>query len=362
MLRILAIFFIINHHIIYHGGILFKTKVLSFNNSILIFLNTLFCSGVNIFGMISGFVGFHSHKYSNLIYLLFQTFFYNYWIAFICQRARPSIVKDLYHYLFPLFISDYWYFNAYFAMYFFLPLINVGIKNMNKKEMEIFNWSLFLLFSCFNQIRHYSKRFRKDFFHFVNGFTYMWLIILYFFGSYFGKYKINFHSHTKFAKILINSLLLFFITFLRSFLILYKKFYHQNSKAMIVEYTSPSSVIISLIFINILSNLEINNKISQTIISFLSPLTYGVYLLHNHYLVRNFVIKNKYLWLLKSHSIVMIILELFQSLKIFILCSFIDYIRLLIFKILKIKRICIIIPMVLEKIFDKFLLLFQLCN
>ena len=361
ILRILAIFFIINHHIIYHGGILFKTKILSFNNSILIFLNTLFCSGVNIFGMISGFVGFHSHKYSNLIYLLFQTFFYNYWIAFLFQKTRPSIVKDLYHYLFPLFISDYWYFNAYFAMYFFLPLINVGIKNTNKREMEVFNLSLFLLFSCFNQIRHYSKRFRKDFFHFVNGFTYMWLIILYFFGSYFGKYKINFNPHAKFTKIFINSLLLFFITFLRSFLIIYKKIYNQNSNAMIVEYTSPSSVIISLIFINILSKLEINLKILQAIISFFSPLTYGIYLLHNHYLVRNFMIKNKYLWLLKSHSIVMIILELFQSLKIFIFCSFIDYIRLLIFKILRIKRICIIIPNLLEKIFDKFFLLIRLC-
>ena len=117
--RILAIFFIINHHIIYHGGLLFKTKALSFDNNFLIFFNTIFCSGVNMFGMISGFVGFRSHKFSNLIYLLFQTFIYNYGIAFFFKKTRPKIVKDLNNYLYPLFISDYWYFNAYFTMYFF---------------------------------------------------------------------------------------------------------------------------------------------------------------------------------------------------------------------------------------------------
>ena len=175
MARIFSILFIINHHIIYHGGPLFKTKLLSFKNDLLLFLNTIFCSGVNIFGMISGFVGFHSHKYSNLIYLFLQTFIYNFGIALYFHKTKPNIVKDLYIFVYPLFISDYWYFNAYFILYFFLPLINIGIKNMGKKELATFNISIFLLFSCFNQIKHYSKILRKDFFNLNNGFCYMWL-------------------------------------------------------------------------------------------------------------------------------------------------------------------------------------------
>ena len=71
--RIISMIFIINHHIIFHGGPFFKSSILSEKNNFLLFLNVLFCSGVNTFGMISGYVGFHTHKYSNLIYLLFQT-------------------------------------------------------------------------------------------------------------------------------------------------------------------------------------------------------------------------------------------------------------------------------------------------
>ena len=358
--RILAIFFIINHHIIYHGGLLFKTKALSFDNNFLIFFNTIFCSGVNMFGMISGFVGFRSHKFSNLIYLLFQTFIYNYGIAFFFKKTRPKIVKDLNNYLYPLFISDYWYFNAYFTMYFFLPLLNLGINNMKKREMGIFNLSLFLLFSCFNQIRHYSNRFTKDIFFFMNGFSYMWLIILYFYGSYFGRFKNDFHPHKKYVVLFVNLIKLFFIAFIRSFLIIYKNLYQKKGIQMIVEYTSPSSVIISIYLITILSKPEINNKISQKTISFLAPLTYGVYLIHNHKLVRNYVIKNRYSWILKSNSVILIIMVMFQSLKIFFYCSFIDYIRLLFFKMLKIKKICIIISNLFKIIFDKILLFFEL--
>jgi len=172
-LRIIAIFFIINHHIIYHGASLKKINNFSFKKSLLLFINTIFCSGVNIFGMISGFVGFRSHNYSNLIYLLFQTFIYNYGIALYFKITKPHSVRDLNLYLYPLFISDYWYFTAYFSMYFFLPIINSGIKEIGKREFGLFNLSIFSIFSCFNQISHYSKVLRKDLFGLKNGFSYI---------------------------------------------------------------------------------------------------------------------------------------------------------------------------------------------
>jgi len=359
--RILAIFFIINHHIIFHGGPLFKTKVLSLENNILIFLNTIFCSGVNIFGMISGFVGFHSHKFSNLFYLTFETFFYNFGIALFLKKINVGKVNDLIAFIFPLFISDYWYFNAYFTMYFFLPLINKGIKSMEKKEMGIFNLSLFLLFSCFGQIKHYSKRFNKDFFFFVNGFTYMWLIILYFYGSYFGRFEKEFIYKSKYLFYFINYLILIFFACLRSLIIIYKIVNHLNGNKMTVEYTSPSLVIISICFINILSHLEIKNTFLTKNVTFFSPLTYGIYLIHNHKLVRNYIIKNNYLWLIKknNNSFLLIIKEIFESFKIFFFCSIIDYIRLLLFKLFKIKQICNILEHLQKKILNNIIFFFE---
>ena len=153
--RIVSMYFIINLHILYHGGPLFKSKLLSSENNLYVFFCSLFNSGVNIFGMISGFVGFRTHKFANLMHLLIQTSLYNYGIAYYFYKTRPQYVNNLNYFLYPLFIVDYWYFNAYFIMYFFLPLINSGINSMDKRKYGIFNLFIFLFFSCFYQIRHY---------------------------------------------------------------------------------------------------------------------------------------------------------------------------------------------------------------
>ena len=199
MARIFAIYFIINHHVLFHGGPMTKTKLLSDDNNLLIYFNTIFCSGVNIFGMISGFVGFHSYKYS-----------------------KPRYVKDLNYYLYPLFISDYWYFTAYFILYFFFPLINAGIRTLEKREMGIFNLTLFLLFSCFNQISHYSHTFKFDIFSFNNGFSYKWLLILYFFGGYFGRFYSEGHKYNKFLILVMCTFVIGFAALCRNLIILYR--------------------------------------------------------------------------------------------------------------------------------------------
>ena len=359
-LRIIAIFFIINHHIIYHGASINKINNFSFKNNLLLFMNTIFCSGVNIFGMISGFVGFRSHNYSNLIYLLFQTFIYNYGIALYYKITKPLSVKDLNLYLYPLFISDYWYFTAYFSMYFFLQIINSGIKEIGKRELGLFNFIIFSIFSCFNQISHYSTVLRKDLFGLTNGFSYIWLIILYFYGGYFGKFNNDSHNYNKFIIFLICISFILIVALLRNIIIINKIKRYKSDFGMLVEYTSPSSVIISICFIIMLSKINIQFFLLKKIIGFFSPLTYGVYLLHNHILVRHNIIRYKYAWILKYHSSKLLWIEFFESSKIFLFCSFIDYFRLLLFKITKIRDICKLLSIIITKIGNTILFIFEL--
>jgi len=357
--RILAIFFIINHHILFHGGPMNQTKLLSDDNNLLIYFNTIFCSGVDMFGMISGFVGFHSHKYSNLIYLLIQTFLYNYGIAYYFKRTKPDYVNNLNFFLYPLFICDYWYFTAYFIVYFFFPLINVGIKYIGKREIGIFNLTLFLFFSCFNQIQHYSKILKKDIFDFHNGFTYKWLLILYFLGGYFGRFYSESHKHNIFIILIICSAIIVLAAYCRNLVIIDRIKKKENYQSMTYEYTAPASVIISTCFILFFSKLDINSIILQKIISFFAPLTYGVYLIHNHQIVRNKIITGNYKFLLKYHSKELIFGILRESSKIFLFCSVIDFIRLLIFKIFRVRQICILIEVLLTKILNCVLIIFE---
>jgi surface polysaccharide O-acyltransferase-like enzyme len=128
---------------------------------------------VNAFGLISGCIGFHSYKFSNLFYLLFTTFLYSIIISHIFIYFKPKLVKKYSSRIPTLFITDYWYFTAYFTMYFFFPLINEGITQIKQRKMKHFIINLFFVFSFLNEIMKYSKTFKSvDIFNLKNGFSY----------------------------------------------------------------------------------------------------------------------------------------------------------------------------------------------
>jgi surface polysaccharide O-acyltransferase-like enzyme len=196
--RIISMFLIINIHIIYHGGPLFKTQKFSIEHKIFIFLNIICASGVNTFGLISGCIGFNSYKFSNLFYLLFTTIFYSLTISHLFKYFKPNLVDYSTYFSFIIVITDYWYFISYFTIYFFFPLINVGITQIKEKTMKHFVINLFLMFSFLNEIMKYTEGFKSsDIFNLKNGFCYSWLLILYLFGSYLGRFKIDLKKKRK---------------------------------------------------------------------------------------------------------------------------------------------------------------------
>ena len=117
---------------------------------------------------------------------------------------------------------------------------------------------------------------------------------------------------------------------------------YSNNKIEL-NYSSPTYLGISYLTVLIFSNINIKNKYLIKIISFFSPLTYGIYLIHNHILVRKFLISKYFLWLLEYKSIKMFIIEVLCSFCVFFFCSFIDSLRTLIFTFLKIKKLFIIL-------------------
>ena len=117
----------------------------------------------------------------------------------------------------------------------------------------------------------------------------------------------------------------------------------NNNNKIELNYSSPTYLGISYLTILIFSNINIKNKYLIKIISFFSPLTYGIYLIHNHILVRKFLISKYFLWLLEFKSIKMFIIEVLCSFCVFFFCSFIDSLRTLIFTFLKIKKLFIIL-------------------
>ena len=92
------------------------------------------------------------------------------------------------------------------------------------------------------------------------------------------------------------------------------------------------------------------NEYLSKLITFIGPLTFAVYLIHlNSNVANNYLSKilNEESYDLKANEVIQMFI--LKSIKIFCVCIIIDYLRHLLFTVLKIRKICILA----EKIFFK---------
>jgi len=338
--RIVGMYAIIINNILIHGGVMNKYK----KYKQLGLMNTFCFWHVNSFALISGIVGFKTSKYSNLLFLWLCALFYSNCFHLIFKIFKPIAVKDksIFYNFFPVVFIKYWYFTEYFGMYLFLPLINNGITNINKGELKLFIASLIGVFIIWKDYITAGDPFKM-----ASGFSVIWLLIFYITGTYFGKFKINVNGKCKLFFCLICVIVFFGSTLLCYFLPLYKGKYNTlkiiikirqifcfriNSFSMISQ-----SISLTLFF----SQIKFNKYIGK-IITFLGPLTFGVYLIHENEYVRKNIIGN----LFANDSInlplkAVIFLVIYRTFLIFLICSIMDYFRHIIFMLFKIRKICI---------------------
>jgi len=354
-IRIIAMYGIIINHIIFKKKTLSKYK--KFKE--LKLLHVLFFWHNNGFAFISGFIGYKTHKYSNLFYLWIWVCFYSVIIHLFYLKFKPRFIlyeRFLYS-LFPIIFSRYWFFTAYFGMYLFLPIINKGINYLNQSELKICLISILFIYVFWHDIMNLNN----DIFMTKKGASVLWLLIFYITGTYFGKYKLKIMGIKKFYFLLISFSIYIIIS------LLYYRIYNCNYKINGLNVDIKHKIIIilkNLLTENYDSNLkviqsisillfllEINyNKYFGQIISFIGIRAFGVYLIHDNNYVRQDIISN--LFINENNNISLFqVYRLFmtKSLLIFIICSIIDYLRNFVFNLIKIRNICIILD---KKIFE----------
>ena len=347
LVRILAMWSIIIHHVLFHGKVLNKYN----NYKILNFINICSFWHVNSFSLVSGIIGYKTNKYSNLLYLWFWVVTYQVGIHFIYKinKKNRDISPIFFYDFFPVIYSKYWYFTVYFGMYLFLPIINKGISSLTKNEHKLLIFSFYGIYNIWNDYMN-----QKDVFGLNNGYSIIWFIISYITGAYIGKYKNNYIEKKKFI-----SFPILVVIYVLSSLICYKMIYYEVDslknnlmkkillifkKLFILKINSIPMILQSISIIFLVMNINYNKYIGA-IICFFGPLTFGIYLIHEHELIRERFIKNLFSKDSNQLSKFLVIKLVFiRSIYIFFICSFIDYLRYIIFKyVLRIKTICIFI-------------------
>jgi surface polysaccharide O-acyltransferase-like enzyme len=140
-------------------------------------LETMSYWAVNGFGLISGIVGYRSYKFSNAIFIWIQASFYSEAISLYLYYIKRITKKDLFLSLFPILIMRQWYVNAYLFLYLFMPFINFGINNVNRKTYKNIIILFFIFYAILNVISK-SLVGNSNYNFLNNGYSTLWLTIL----------------------------------------------------------------------------------------------------------------------------------------------------------------------------------------
>jgi len=285
-LRIISMLSIIIHHLLIHGQVLTKYK----KYKIVQLFNVSNMWHICNFGIVSGLVGNQNQKFSNLFHLWIIVEFYS--LLFYLKSNKlssPIINQILISNLFPVIFMKYWYFTAYFGIYPFLPLIDSGMSSLSQIRIKKIFYFIIGIFSI------WSFYFRDPFLQ-NRGYTPFSLLCFYIYGSYISKY-IFFRKNEQFNRFIISGIcftIFIGITCLIYFISIRTDFSKVEFNIINIFKIEKNSfpVILQAISITILVS-QINfGKFIPKIITFIAPLTFDIYLIHDNSYIRRDYIRN----------------------------------------------------------------------
>ena len=328
LLRIIAMFFVCTLHVL--DSILEYTNEFSANWYIAWILYLCSFCAVNCYALISGYVGVDSkYKFSNIVSLWLEVVFYSVIIDIIFILFKVENIKKLYFDFFPVIFNKYWYFTSYFGLFLFMPILNHALNNTPRL---ILKYSLFAIVgtsTVFSMID-------ANIFMLQKGFSALWLIILYLVGGYIKKY--NPLKKYKKALLIASLIALIILTMLTKILLEYTRLgarIRATGFKGFIFYNSPTFFLISVVMLTLFSEIKFNKK--SVLINFFAPLTFGVYIIHCNFILRPFVYKVLKQFI-QYNPILFILAIVVATLVVYVGCSLIDYVRLLIFKVLRVKK------------------------
>lgn len=332
LLRIVSMFGIVLLHIISIGGVLQNIDFLSTKYNFVYCLYVAAMCAANCYALISGYVGYDKKfKIKNILRLWIQVAFYSILLTIIIYFVKPGSVsiKDILMSFLPITNNSYWYFTEYFILFFFMPILNIGIQKMENQELKRILIILIAAITISNIIGN-----SKDIFKLDQGYSALWLIILYVLGAYLNKAKC-FEKSSK-RSLLLWYVLSVFITFILGIAagVFSNKFLGRTVGFNIFNiYTSPTIVMESVFLVLLFSKINITSENSKNIIKKLAASSFSVFLIHVHPFIKLYFFKGQFAWISEKSIVVNMLLIVCFSFIIWGGCSVVDFFRQYLFKL-----------------------------
>ena len=353
LFRIIAAFLVTVLHVLGQGGILKSTLPGGINYWAAWFLEICAYGAVNCFALISGYVMVNKTiKAKNIIGLWFQILFYSLLFTLLSFAFFPESrsVKTFAAAVMPVLGKQWWYVSAYFALYFLIPFLNAAIHNISQQTYKKVLLLILLVICCMDCVHPIDAFLLND------GYSVLWLVVVYLFGAYIRKYEVC--EKITALKCMIGFFAMIAITFISKIAIwLLTKSVPglAQYEDTFVSYTSVTILLSAIFLLLFCLKINISNPVSK-LIRFVSPAALGVYLIHVHPLVFEFCMKDAFVSFATKSPMVMILCVVAASLAIFALCASMELLRIQIFKAIKVSKLS---EFVAVKIHDLYLRVFE---
>lgn len=272
---------------------------------------------VNLYAMITGYVSITSPWHINrYIVLWLQVTFYTvgiYALGFILFRTDLKSCLEfrdaLSHLTTVPLAGAYWYFNAYTVLFFLIPFLNTLLLKLSGAAHTRL---LAVLLIVLPLMKVYK-----------GGYNAGRLSALYCAGAFIRLHPIPTQKSSTY-------LLLYLLGIAGFSILLLTPLHGVRDILFSIGYDSPFLTIASLSLLLVFKNLNIKQQWQKKAIRFVAPLTFGVYLVHCHPVVWDFLRRLGKQFITEYGHPVWV--PLVGGLSLFIACAYIDWVRLHIFR------------------------------
>ena len=343
LLRIIAMLYVVMGHSLGQGGLLFACDSHSVPGLICWFIYTLTDSCINIFAMISGYVGYKDGStklhLGRVVDIWLQTVFYGTLTVLGCSlfiETYTASTADIISVIMPVSHNTYWYTKAYVGMFVFCPFINAGVKHINDNLLKASLVIMFILYSV-------MAIFTEDIFWLHKGYTPLWLLLMYAAGAGIKKTKLIDNLNPEYiALISMTCIILPMIWAYQGISISAIGGNKELNWDFLYDYISPFLVILAIMHIAVFRRIQIAHCIQRLII-FITPSVYAVYLINAAPQFYDMVLDGATVFLAERNPIIMISEFILINALFMAIVILTDKIRIILFRICRLSKLCLII-------------------
>ena len=332
-LRLLAMFMVITLHYLSKGCLLTSpSEKFTTASYVAWFVEAFAIVAVNVYVLITGYFMCESNmKPKRLIEILCQVLWYTILIPVIL--ALFGVVKlgsfslyDFLHFVFPVHMKHYWFVTAYVILMLLVPFLNAGIGQMNQKQLAISTALLTAYQTLPKSIL--PVKFTDD----EMGNHVLWLVCLYLIAAYIRKYGISFFSGLKKSLVCyVTGAICIFASLLVMRAVYFKLDAFGESLNFGYHYNHILCLFASVALFYVFKHWEFKDGVVSRIVGKAAPYAFGVYLIHEHLLVRE--LWPKWMNVMPTENIVLFLFGLIWKVSLVLVIGLIlDWLRALVFK------------------------------